>query len=164
MTRAIYPGSFDPVTNGHLDIVERAAKLFDEVIVAVSINIKKDPMFSFEERVEMLSEACGHLPNVTIDGYKGLTVAYAKSRDAQVVVRGLRALSDFQYEFEMALMNRRLDESIETVFLMPSAEYSYLCSSLAKEVSGFGGSIKGLVPEAVEERLLRKLAARSGEV
>jgi pantetheine-phosphate adenylyltransferase len=156
--RAIYPGSFDPVTNGHMDILERAAKLFDEVIVAVATNPSKTPLFSVEERVEMLKVASRHLPNVSVESFNGLLVPYASSKGAQVIVKGLRALSDFEFEFEMALMNRRLDEGIETIFLMTNAEYSYLSSSIIKEVAGFGGSVRGLVPDVVEEALKRKFS------
>lgn len=154
--RAIYPGNFDPATNGHLDIIARAASLFDEVIVAVAVNIRKQPLFTIEERVEMLRESCVHLPNVTIDRFDGLTVRYAKSRQANAIVRGLRALSDFEFEFEMALMNRRLNDGIETVFMMTNAEYSYLSSSIIKEVAGFGGSVEGIVPEIVQRYLKKK--------
>lgn len=155
--RAIYPGSFDPVTNGHLDIIQRASCLFDEVIVAVAVNIGKTPMFTIEERTEMLREACRDIPNARVDSFDGLLVRYAEAHGAAVIVKGLRALSDFEFEFEMALMNRRLDEGIETVFMMTNAEYSYLSSSIIKEVAGFGGSVKGLVPQIVEEYLKRKL-------
>jgi pantetheine-phosphate adenylyltransferase len=158
LSKAIYPGSFDPVTNGHLDIIERASRLFDEVIVAVSTNIRKNPMFTSEERTEMIREACSHLPNVRVEPLSGLLVHYAEAQGAQVIVKGLRAISDFEFEFEMALMNRRLNERIETVFLMTSAEYSYLSSSLVKEIAGFGGSIEGLVPKIVEEHLQRRLS------
>ena len=154
--RAIYPGSFDPVTNGHLDIIQRASSLFDEVIVAVAVNIGKDPLFTIEERMEMLQQACSHMPNVTVDSFDGLLVRYAEGHGAGVIVKGLRALSDFEFEFEMALMNRRIDEGIETVFMMTSAEYSYLSSSIIKEVAGFGGSVEGLVPKVVEDRLADK--------
>lgn len=157
--RAIYPGSFDPVTNGHLDIIERAAGLFDELIVAVSTNIGKSPLFTTDERVEMLREACRHLPNVTVEHFDGLLVRYAADRSANVIVKGLRALSDFEFEFEMALMNRRLDEGIETVFMMTSAEYSYLSSSIVREIASFGGSVEGLVPKIAEEYLKRKLSS-----
>jgi len=156
--RAIYPGSFDPVTNGHMDILERATKLFDEVIVAVATNPSKTPLFSVQERVQMLREASKHLPNVIVDSFEGLLVPYAATQGAQVIVKGLRALSDFEFEFEMALMNRRLDEGIETVFMMTNAEYSYLSSSIIKEVAGFGGSVHGLVPTVVEEALKLKLS------
>ncbi|MHB0913695.1 MAG: pantetheine-phosphate adenylyltransferase [Armatimonadota bacterium] len=160
MRRAIYPGSFDPVTNGHMDIIERAANLFDEVVVAVAVNIGKDPLFAIEERAEMLRRACEHLPNVRIDRFTGLLVHYAAEKDARFLVRGLRALSDFEYEFEMALMNRRLDKGLETVFMMTSAEYSYLRASIVKEVASFGGSVTGLVPEFVEGLLQEKLRSR----
>jgi len=157
--KAIYPGSFDPVTNGHLDVIQRAAILFDEVIVAVSTNIGKSPMFTTEERIEMLREACRHLPNVTVDHFDGLLVRYAAGRNANVIVKGLRALSDFEFEFEMALMNRRLNEGIETVFMMTNAEYSYLSSSIVKEIVSFGGSVEGLVPKIAEEYLKRKVSS-----
>jgi len=157
--RAIYPGSFDPVTNGHLDIIERAAGLFDELIVAVAKNIGKDPMFSLEERMEMLRETCRDKKNVRVDSFDGLTVRFAKAHDAQVIIRGLRAVSDFEYEFEMALMNRRLDENIEMVFMMTNAEYSYLRASIVKEIADFGGPVAGLVPPIAEEYLKRKLRA-----
>jgi len=147
------------VTNGHLDIIERAAGLFDELIVAVGTNVGKSPAFTVEERVAMLRETCRHLPNVTVDSFDGLTVRYAKSRNANVILRGLRALSDFEFEFEMALMNRRLDEGIETVFMATNAEYSYLSSSIVKEIAGFGGSVESLVPKIVEEYLKRKLGS-----
>ncbi|MBP6962807.1 MAG: pantetheine-phosphate adenylyltransferase [Armatimonadetes bacterium] len=161
MKRAIYPGSFDPVTNGHLDIVQRAASVFDEVIVAVALNLDKDAMFSIEERMEMLGRACADIPGVRIDSFTGLLVQYAQEHQANVIVKGLRALSDFEFEFEMALMNRRLDRDIETVFMMTNAEYSYLSSSIVKEVALLGGSVEGLVPKIVEERLSAKLGSSS---
>ncbi len=164
MKRAIYPGSFDPVTNGHLDIVQRAASVFDEVIVAVAVNPGKDPLFTIEERMQMLREATAGIPNVRIDSLDGLLVRYAQDQHAAVIVKGLRALSDFEFEFEMALMNRRLDEGIETVFMMTNAEYSYLSSSIVKEVALLGGSVRGLVPKAVEERLSRKLGSSSQSI
>jgi len=155
--RAVYPGSFDPVTNGHVDIIERAAALFDEVVVAVAPNVDKESLFDVEERVEMLRDACGHLRNVKIEWFRGLLVSYLQSKRARVIIRGLRAVSDFEFEFEMTLMNRRLDPSIETVFLMTTADYSYLRSSIVKEVIALGGSVSGLVPPLVEERLRLKL-------
>ena len=164
MKRAIYPGSFDPVTNGHLDIVQRAASVFDEVIVAVAVNPGKDPLFTIEERMEMLHQATTGIPNVSIDSLDGLLVRYAQEKQASVIVKGLRALSDFEFEFEMALMNRRLDEGIETVFMMTNAEYSYLSSSIVKEVALLGGSVEGLVPKVVEERLSRKLGSSSHSI
>lgn len=157
MKRAVYPGSFDPVTNGHVDIIQRASALFDEVIVAVSTNIDKHPMFSKDERIEMLVVACSHLSNVIVDGFDGLLVRYAEERNADAIVKGLRALSDFEFEFGMALMNRRLESRVETVFLMTNSDYSFLSSSMVKEVARFGGPVSGLVPPIVEEYLARKL-------
>lgn len=160
--RAIYPGSFDPVTNGHLDIIERASRIFDELVVAVAANIDKSPMFTIEERLEMLTEACSHITNVRVDKFDGLTVRYAASQNAQAIIRGLRALSDFEYEFEMALMNRRLDSRIETIFMTTNADYSYLRASTIKEVASFGGSVEGLVPKIAEDYLNRKLHGGRG--
>ena len=154
--RAIYPGSFDPITNGHLDIIERSARLFDEVIVAVLLNMDKSPMFSTDERVEMI-RAVAPWPNVQVGTFKGLLVHYAVEQEAQAIVRGIRAVSDYEYELQMALMNRRLEPSVETVFLMAGEAYSYLSSRLIKEVFKLGGSIAGLVPELVEERMKEKL-------
>jgi pantetheine-phosphate adenylyltransferase len=153
--RAIYPGSFDPLTNGHLDIIERSAKLFDEVVVAILLNIQKQPMFSVEERVGMIEEVLPH-SNVRVDTFNGLLVHYAVEQKAEAIVRGIRAVSDYEYELQMALMNRRLEPNIETVFLMASEEYSYLSSRLIKEVFNLNGSITGLVPELVERRMKEK--------
>lgn len=157
MTIAICPGSFDPVTSGHLDIIERASKLFDHVIVAVAWNVDKTPLFSVEERKAMLEEACAQFPNVTVDVLDGLLVRYAKEKGAKVIVKGLRAISDFENEFQQALMNFKLDPELETVFLMTRPEHSFLRSSLVKEVARTGGCIRGLVPPLVEARLLAKL-------
>ncbi|HEX8087694.1 MAG TPA: pantetheine-phosphate adenylyltransferase [Blastocatellia bacterium] len=153
--RAIYPGTFDPVTMGHLDIIERSSKLFDEIVVAVLLNIDKQPMFSTEERVEMIREVIPWA-NVRVGTFQGLLVDYAKEQDAQVIVRGIRAISDYEYELQMALMNRRLEPEVETVFLMAAEAYSYLSSRLIKEVFKLGGSIQGLVPESVERRMQEK--------
>lgn len=155
--RAIYPGSFDPITNGHLDIISRSAKLFDEVVVAVLVNINKSPMFSAEERVEMIRNVVP-LPNVRVDTFHGLLVHYAVEQQAQVIVRGIRAISDYEYELQMALMNRRLEPSVETVFLMAAEENSYLSSRLIKEVFKLGGSISEHVPALVEQRMREKIA------
>lgn len=157
MPRALVPGSFDPVTNGHLDIIERAAGMFDRVLVAVARNYSKAPLFTIEERMEMLTEVCAPYPNVEVDAFEGLLVDYAVAHDASVIVRGLRAVTDFEYEMQMALMNRRLNSAVETVFMMPGAEYSYLSSSIVKEIARLGGSVKGLVPHRVEERLRQKV-------
>ena len=158
--RAIYPGTFDPVTNGHLDIIERACKLFDEVIVSILVNPGKTPMFALEERVmilrEVLNERC---PRVTVDTFDGLLVDYALSKEASAIVRGIRAISDYEYELQMALMNRRLKPQVETVFLMSAQENSYLSSRLVKEVFSLGGTITGLVPDLVIERMREKVAS-----
>jgi len=156
---AIYPGSFDPVTNGHLDIVERGRSIFDRVVVAVSVNQDKNPLFTIEERIEMLRDVTRQWDNVEIDQFDGLLVDYATSRGASVILRGIRAVTDFDYEFQMALMNRRLAGSIETVFLVPAEAYEYLSSSLVKEVASLGGTVSGLLPPLVEELLSAKLEA-----
>lgn len=155
--KAIYPGSFDPVTNGHLDIIERAARIFDELVVAVAANREKSPMFSMDERVQMLREACAHIGNVRVDYFRGMLVDYVVRQGAGVVVRSLRAVSDFEYEFQMALMNKRLNDSVETVFLTTSSEHLFLSSSLIKEVAELGASLSGLAPPCVEDRLRQKL-------
>jgi pantetheine-phosphate adenylyltransferase len=157
MRRAIYPGSFDPITMGHLDIIERSARLFDEVVVALLLNIEKQPMFTTEERVEMIREVTPW-SNVRVGTFEGLLVHYAGQQQAQFVVRGIRAISDYEYELQMALMNRRLEPNVETVFLMAGEAYSYISSRLIKEVFKLGGSIKGLVPELVEGRMRDKMA------
>lgn len=161
MRQAIIPGSFDPVTYGHLDIIERAARIFDRVWAVIFHNPEKNGgLFTIAERLEMLSEATKHIANVSIDASDGLLVAYARERGIGVVVKGLRAFSDFEYEFKMALMNKRLDEEIETLFMMTATEYSYVSSSVLKEVCQYGGSVHGLVPPLVEERLYAKLKGR----
>jgi pantetheine-phosphate adenylyltransferase len=157
---AIYPGSFDPVTNGHLDIIERASSIFDRVVVSVLLNQEKQPLFSAAERVDMLRSVTKQWENIEIDQFEGLLVNYAASKNAKVVIRGIRAVTDFDYEFQMALMNRRLRSSIESVFLVPAEAYVYLSSSLVKEVVSLGGSVRGLVPIPVEEVLKEKLAVR----
>jgi pantetheine-phosphate adenylyltransferase len=155
---AIYPGSFDPITNGHLDIIQRGAKLFDEVIVAILVNPEKAPLFSVGERVAMIQTILNdQFANVRVDTFEGLLVEYAVKQNAQVIVRGIRAVSDYEYELQMALMNRRLEPRIETVFMMPAEAYTYLSSRLVREVSKFGGSVEGLVPRLVEQRLSEKM-------
>ena len=154
---AIYPGSFDPPTNGHLDLIQRGSKIFEELVVAILRNPEKSPMFSVAERMEMLRELTKDLSNVRIDMFDGLMVEYAKSMDAMCVLRGIRAISDYEYELQMALMNRKLEPTLETVFMMPADKYSYISSRLVREVAQAGGPVKGLVPEAVEQRVLAKL-------
>jgi pantetheine-phosphate adenylyltransferase len=156
---AIYPGSFDPLTNGHVDIIQRGAKLFDRIVVAILLNLEKSPLLSVEERVEICKEVFQPLPNVEVDTFEGLLVHYVRRKRAQVIVRGLRAVSDFEYELQMALMNRRLNSAVETVFMMPAEPYTYVSSRLVKEVVALGGSVDGLVPPGVEARLrARQLA------
>lgn len=157
MTRAIYPGSFDPITNGHLDVIGRASKLFDEVVVGVLSNSSKSPMFTVEERVLLIQEAVKAFPNVRVEHFEGLLVDYVKSNQIDVIIKGLRAISDFEAEFQMAAMNRHLGEGTETVFLMTDVHYSYLSSSLVKEVFKFNGDIKGLVPDHVLDYMLQRL-------
>ena len=156
MKLAVYPGSFDPLTNGHVDIIERGTHLFDKIIVAILVNVEKSPLFSMEERVEIVREVFRGQPNVEVDTFDGLLVDYVAARKADVIVRGLRALSDFETEFQMALMNRRLRAHIETVFMMPAEQYTYISSRLIKEVFSLGGQVRGLVPEIVESRLREK--------
>jgi pantetheine-phosphate adenylyltransferase len=158
MIKAVYPGSFDPVTNGHLDIIERSSAIFDHLVVAVVRNSVKSPMFSIEERVDLLRSVTAHLPNVSVDHFEGLLVTYMHLVNANVVIKGLRAISDFEYEFQMALMNRKLDREIETLFMMTNNRYSYLSSSLVKEVARLGGPITGLVPDAVADQIRTKIA------
>jgi pantetheine-phosphate adenylyltransferase len=154
---AIYPGSFDPPTNGHLDLIERGAKIFEELVVAILRNSEKSPMFSVSERLEMLRELTASLKNVRIDTFNGLTVEYAKSIDATCILRGIRAISDYEYELQMALMNRKLEPTLETVFMMPADKYSYVSSRLVREVAQAGGPVRGLVPEIVEQKLREKV-------
>jgi pantetheine-phosphate adenylyltransferase len=154
---AIYPGSFDPITTGHMDLIERGARLFDRLIVSILRNEKKEPLFSVEERTEMLLEAVKHLPNVSVESFGGLLVDYAASRNATVLLRGIRAISDYEYELQMAHMNRRLAPDLETVFLTSREAHSFISSRLVKEVIGLGGDIKGLVPAFVERRLRQRL-------
>ena len=154
---AIYPGSFDPVTNGHLDLIERGSNIFGRLVVAVLRNAEKDPLFSLSERIEMLQEATGAYPNVEVDSFNGLLVDYARKRDAHVLLRGIRAVSDYEYELQMAMMNRKLEPRLETVFMLPAIQYSYVSSRLVREIVQLGGSVNGLVPPAVEQRLRAKV-------
>jgi pantetheine-phosphate adenylyltransferase len=161
MRRAIYPGSFDPVTNGHLDIIERGCKLFDEIIIGILVNPEKQPFFTIEERHEMLAEVLKDISQgkcaVRVDSFRGLLVNYVVAQRAHAIVRGIRAISDYEYEMQMALMNRRLEPTIETVFMMPAETYSYVSSRLVKEVFQLGGEIRGLVPPLIEKRMKEKM-------
>jgi len=159
---AIYPGSFDPLTSGHLDIINRALDVFPRLIVAVAVNVRKVPTFTVEERVEMIREAMQGVENVEVDSFSGLLVHYAKKKNAKVIVRGLRALSDFENEFQMAHMNRRLSPDLETIFMMTSQEHFYVSSQTVKEVAFFGGDVSGVVPKAVASRLVKPSADQQG--
>jgi len=154
---AIYPGSFDPLTNGHLDVIQRAAKLFDRVIVAVAENESKHPLFTLAERVALVKQAVAKLPNVEADSFSTLLVEYVAERKAQAIVRGLRAVSDFEFEFQLALMNRKLDEKIETIFMMPKDTYTFLSSRIVKEIARLGGDVRAFVPPNVQIALKKKL-------
>jgi pantetheine-phosphate adenylyltransferase len=160
MRTAIYPGSFDPVTNGHLDVVERAAKLFDRVIVAVAENDSKRPLFTLAERLALVRASVRHLPQVEADSFGGLLIEYVECQKAQAIVRGLRAVSDFEFEFQLALMNRKLNERIETIFMMPKDTYTFLSSRIVKEIARLGGDVSAFVPSHVEAALVKKLKPR----
>jgi len=154
---AIYPGSFDPVTNGHLDLIERGARIFGRLIVSILRNLDKEPLFTIDERVEMLREVTRPWPNVEVEVFSGLLVEYAQVRGANVILRGIRAVSDYEYELQMAMMNRKLKPDLETVFMLPAVAYSYLSSRLVREIAQLGGPMTGLVPAAVEQRLRAKV-------
>jgi pantetheine-phosphate adenylyltransferase len=154
---AIYPGSFDPVTNGHLDLIERGAKIFDRLVVSILRNFDKEPLFTIDERVEMLREVTRPWANVEVDAFSGLLVDYARLREANVILRGIRAVSDYEYELQMAMMNRKLNKNVETVFMVPAVSYSYISSSVVREIARLGGSITDFVPPVVEERLRAKI-------
>lgn len=158
MRTAIYPGSFDPLTNGHLDIIQRAVKLFDRVIVAVAKSESKNPLFTLEERVQMVTRTIHHMPAVQVDSFDGLLVQYAEKRSAQAVIRGLRAVSDFEFEFQLALMNRKLNERVETIFMMPKDAYTFLSSRIIKEIAHLGGDVSAFVPAHVRTALHNKFS------
>jgi pantetheine-phosphate adenylyltransferase len=158
MRTVIYPGSFDPLTNGHLDVIQRAARLFDRVVVAVAANEGKHPLFTLEERQSMVARAIRHLSNVEADSFANLLVDYVQRRKAQAIIRGLRAVSDFEFEFQLALMNRKLNESIETIFMMPKDTYTFLSSRIVKEIASLGGDVSAFVPAHVRTALHAKLA------
>jgi pantetheine-phosphate adenylyltransferase len=154
---AIYPGTFDPLTNGHLDLIHRGSKIFDQLTVAILKNSEKTPLFTLAERTDMLKKGVADLPNVHVDTFEGLLVDYARRQNASAVLRGIRAVSDYEYELQMALMNRKIEPTLETVFMMPADKYSYVSSRLVREVAQAGGPVKGLVPEVVEQKLREKL-------
>lgn len=160
MRVAVYPGTFDPITNGHIDILERAVNLFDRVIVAIAVENYKDTLFNLEERKQLVEAACKHLPRTEVRVFDGLLMKFVETVNAQAIIRGLRAVSDFEYEMQMAMMNKRLNNNVETVFLMSATKYSFLSSSIIKQVALLDGSVKGLVPEEVEEALKQKYAMR----
>lgn len=159
-TLAVYPGSFDPLTNGHVDIIMRGARLFDRIVVAIASNAEKSPLFTTAERIDIARQVFADMENVEVEAFDGLLVDYVQRRHANVIVRGLRAVSDFEYEFQMALMNRRLKDTVETIFMMPAEQYSYISSRLIKEVFTLGGRVHGLVPDTVEERLRQKVTRK----
>jgi pantetheine-phosphate adenylyltransferase len=160
MRTAIYPGSFDPLTNGHLDVIERAAKLFDRVVVAVAKNDSKHPLFTLAERLSLVKAAIRHLPHVEADSFEGLLIEYVARQKAQAVVRGLRAVSDFEFEFQLALMNRKLNDHFETIFMMPKDTYTFLSSRIVKEIAQLGGDVSAFVPPHVKTALIKKLKPR----
>ena len=158
MKTAIYPGSFDPVTNGHIDVIQRALKIFDKIVVAVGDNPGKKPTFTTEERIEMLKESTKDMKNIEVDSFSGLLLDYVKSKNSNIIIRGLRAVSDFESEFQRALLNRVVDDEIETIFIMTKEDYVYLNSSIVKEMAMFNGKVNGLVPKIVEEKLKEKFS------
>ena len=155
---SIYPGTFDPITNGHLDIIERASELFDQVIITIAVNPDKKPLFTLEEREDMIRKVTSHLKNIQVDSFKGLLISFAGKKNAKVIIRGLRAISDFEYEFQMSLTNRKLDPTINTIFLMPNEKYSYLNSSLVRELASYDANVKEFIPEYVLEKLKLKIS------
>ena len=157
MKIAVYPGSFDPITNGHLDIIKRASKVFDKVIVSILVNSSKTPCFEMEERRALIERVMGDLPNVEVDCFEGLPVNYVRKKGAHVIIKGLRAISDFEYEFQMALANTKIAPDIETLFMMTNQEYSYLSSSIVKELASLGGSLEGLVPDEIMQDIIDKV-------
>lgn len=161
MTEAVYPGTFDPLTFGHLDLIERGSKVFDEVIVAIGVNPHKEPLFSVEERKRMLTDHTKHLKNIQVDSFDGMLVDYLQRKDINIILRGIRTLSDFEYEFRMALTNRTVRKDVETVFIMTSEKYSFLNSTLIKDAVSLGGEVSAFIPQDIEEMLKKRLQAKS---
>ncbi|MCQ4574763.1 MAG: pantetheine-phosphate adenylyltransferase [Candidatus Brocadiales bacterium] len=161
MTEAVYPGTFDPLTFGHLDLIERGSKVFDEVIVAIGVNPHKEPLFSVEERKRMLTDHTRHLKNIQVDSFDGMLVDYLQRKDINIILRGIRTLSDFEYEFRMALTNRTVRKDVETVFIMTSEKYSFLNSTLIKDAVSLGGEVSAFIPQDIEEMLKKRLQAKS---
>jgi len=164
MENAIYPGTFDPITYGHLDVIERAARLFPKVIVAIASNEPKQPLFSLQERIQLAQEACHHLPNVEVEGFSCLLIEYVRARGVKVIIRGLRAVSDFEFEFQLALTNRRIDDEVETIFMMPRETFTFLSSRIVKEICRLGGDVSPFVPPNVQKALEQKLATERARV
>lgn len=162
MKTAIYPGSFDPITNGHLDIIERASRIFDKVIVAVLINVDKEGLFNIDERVELIEKVINKFDNVQVKCFKGLLVDFLRREESNILIKGLRGVTDFEYEHQMALINKKLDDNIETLFMMANTDYSYVSSSVIKQVSKFGGNVKGLIPEEILEEFNKKIEGFRG--
>lgn len=162
MRIVVYPGSFDPLTNGHLDVIQRAARLFDKVIVAVASNEAKQPVFTLEERVKLVQEAVLDQPKVEVDSFSGLLVEYVEKRSGQAIIRGLRAVSDFEFEFQLALMNRKLNERVETIFMMPKDTYTFLSSRIVKEIARLGGDVSAFVPPHVKRALTARVGGKEG--
>lgn len=156
MKIAVYPGSFDPITNGHIDVIERASKIFDKVIIAVGDNPEKKPLFTIQERIDMIKEVTKNLKGIEVDGFQGLLLDYVKKKGSKIIIRGLRAVSDFEFEFQRALLNRKIDNDVETIFIMTKEDYVFLNSSIIKEMAMFGGSVKNLVPVIVQKKLKEK--------
>jgi pantetheine-phosphate adenylyltransferase len=159
--RAMYPGTFDPITNGHIDLIRRACSMFDEVVVAIADNPKKEPLFNLDERVEMSQDILSDLDNVSVKGYNNLTIHFAKEQNLNVIIRGIRAVSDYEFEFQLASMNRQLDENIETLFMTPADEYSYLSSSMVREIAAYGGAVDQFVHPKVASSIKKLLSGKS---
>lgn len=162
MKVCVYPGSFDPITNGHLDIIDRASKVFDRLIVAVVVNPNKNPVFTLEERVQLIKDSIGDVSNIEVDSFSGLLIDYMNKKNSRIIIKGLRVVTDFEYEFQMALLNKNLNPDIETVFMMTNSKYSYLSSSMIKEIASLGANIDEFVPHIIKDKILDKFNVRKG--